>query len=220
MSYPDAVRRAGHADGERAVRRDARPAARASPSPSTSTSDDFARIATPTSGSRSSSPSCSTSSARCRQGRSSRTTRRVPVRALGGRAPLVHRQRHLPRPGLAQARRDGALRVSARGRRAARPARRRPRADHHRAGTRRGDGRDQRDHAARPRVAAERLRARRHRRRTARRRVAGVAPNALTALGVARPVRRDAVAQARPRADRAGRPLTRARRRGRWLTGR
>ena len=37
--------------------------------------------------------------------------RRVPVRALGRRAPLVHRQHDLPRPGLAEEGRDGALRM-------------------------------------------------------------------------------------------------------------
>ena len=44
--------------------------------------------------------------------------RRVPARALGRRAPRVHRQRHLPRPVLAQARRRWRAAGERRGRRA------------------------------------------------------------------------------------------------------
>ena len=92
---------------------------------------------------------------------------RVPVRALGRRAALVHRQHDLPRPGLAEARRGGVAADQPRRRRGPGRGRRRRRARHDQARQRDGRRRGQRDHAARPRLAAQRARASTTRRRTA-----------------------------------------------------
>ena len=132
MTYPDAVRRAGPRGRRRAVRRDPRRAARASPSRVDEYEDDFERIVP------------SRQADRARAARAARRAARrsttdpaldhatsCPIVLSVGRAPLLHRQRHLPRPGLAQARRRRRAAGQRRGRDAARPGRRRPRPRDH-----------------------------------------------------------------------------------------
>ena len=134
-----------------------------------------------------------------------------PVRAVGRRAPVVHRQHDLPRPGLAEARRRAARCGSAR----PTPTRLGV-ADGGRARvtTKRGSvvasRRGQRHDAARPRLAAERPRPRLPGGRRPRS-VTGVAPNELTASEDRDRMRRHAVAQARA-GPAGGGGLTRLRR--------
>ena len=106
----------------------------------------------------------------------------VPVRAVGRRAPLVHRQHDLPRPVVAEEGRRRRAADQPGRRRAARRRRRRPRARHDQA---RGSGRAAvevtDDDAARPRLAARTASGSTTRARTARPVVTGAAPNELTA---------------------------------------
>ena len=83
------------------------------------------------------SPSCSTSSTRSPR-EPAPGGDRLPVRAVGRRAPVVHRQHDLPRPGVAEeATPAGSLRISPADAEAARRGRRRPGPGHHQAGERR-----------------------------------------------------------------------------------
>ena len=95
---------------------------------------------------------------------------RLPARAVGRRAALVHRQRHLPRPQLAQARRRRRLADLVERRRRPRTRRRRRRRADDQTGERPGDGRDHPDDARRARFTAQRPRRQRDARRRGRRR--------------------------------------------------
>ena len=87
----------------------------------------------------------------------------VPGGAVGRRTSRVHRQRHLPRPGLAQTRRRRSAAGQRRRRAGPWSGRGRPCPHHHRGRQRRSKRRDQRGDASRPRVAAQRLGPRLHR---------------------------------------------------------
>ena len=147
---------------------------------STTTATTSSSSCIPTSGSLSSCPRCSPSSRALDAGPVSRTTERLPDRAVGRRAPLLHRQRHLPRPGLAQARSRRGPAGERGGRRADRPGRRRARAGHHRARQRRGDGRGQRRDAGRVTPRCRTASASTTPPRTARRSCPASRPNSLT----------------------------------------
>ncbi|HEY3143928.1 MAG TPA: molybdopterin-dependent oxidoreductase [Acidimicrobiales bacterium] len=85
-----------------------------------------------------------------------RRLRRLPVRAVGRGAPIVHRQHHLPRPGLAE---EGFRRLPAHQpdrRRTPRAGGRRPGPGRHRGRRGGSRGRDQPDDAAGPHLAAQR----------------------------------------------------------------
>ena len=169
MAYPEAVRRAGHADGNALF-----DAILDSPSGVTFTAhnyeDDFALIShadhkialdNPRNAGRFKGIDRSTTPA---------DHVGIADRAVGGGAARLHRQRHLPRPELAQTRRRrGAARQR---RRCAGPwaFRRVPGPDHHGGRQRRGDCRDHRDDAARTCGPAQRFWARLHRRRRQHRR--------------------------------------------------
>ena len=135
MTYPDAVRRAGHADGDALFDAILDGPLRDHVHASTSTRTTSRYIATPDQRIALEIPEMlDRARGRSRDSAGAADERRVPDRAVGRRAARLHRQRHLPRPGLAQARRRRRAAGQRRGRRRARPRRRRPRADHHRRG--------------------------------------------------------------------------------------
>ena len=127
-------------------------------------------------------PSCSTSSTQLAAEAAPRRDRRVPVRPLGRRAPLVHREHDHPRPASLAKEDAGGAADAARRRRAARRRGRRARPPHAPgAAAPRCAVEVTRHDAARPHLAAERARARLHPARRRRPRRRGVAPNELTA---------------------------------------
>ena len=185
MTYPDAVRRAGHADGDALF-----DAILASRSGVTFTvdeyEDDFELITHADQQDRARDPRAARRAPRAAR-RARRAARAPSSRSCcrpASAAPTP--PTHLPRPDVAQARRRRRAAGQPRGRRGARPGRRRPRAHHHRGGQRRG-------HASRsatrccpgtrrcPTASASTTPT-----ATAATQVPGVAPNELTSTGLAR----------------------------------
>ena len=200
MTYPDAVRRAGHADGNALF-----DAILDSPSGITFTAhnyeDDFALIGHADHKIALEIPEMLDDLAALTAAPPQLTTPEFPDRAVGGRAARLHRQRHLPRPVLAQTRRRRGAARQRRGCPGAWTRRRRPGAGQYRGRRCRGEHRNHRDHAARACCPAQRFRPRLHRRRRAYRRARRRAEHAHV-HAMARPLRRHAVAQARTRQDR------------------
>ena len=116
LAYPDSIRRAG-IEGDGVELGEALfDAILANPSGVTFTVDDYdetmRRMETPDGRVTLAIPSCSTSSAVSPTSGAARRGRRVPVRAVRRRAPLVDGQHDLPRPGVAQEGRPRALRIA------------------------------------------------------------------------------------------------------------
>ena len=104
MTYPDAVRRAGHADGEALF--DAILAGRSGISFTARRLRGRVELRRPSGQPvRARDRRAARRAARARDEPDALDERRVPARPVGRRAPLVDREHDLPRPGVAQARR-------------------------------------------------------------------------------------------------------------------
>ena len=200
MTYPDAVRRAGHADGNALF-----DAILDSPSGVTFTvheyDDDFALIGHADHKIALEMPEMLDEIRALTATPPELTTAEFPIVLSAGERRAYTANDIFRDPSWRKRDADGALRVSVEDAAGARPRRRRPGADHHRGRQRRGDRRGQRDDAARACLAAQRFRPRLHRRRRAHRR-ARRRPERAHVVRLARRLRRHAVAQARAGADR------------------
>ena len=202
VSYPDAVRRAGHADGNALFE-----AILSTPSGVTFTvheyPDDFGLIGDADHRINLDLPEMLDEIRALPDAKTQLTTAQFPIVLAAGERRAYTANDIFRDPGWRRRDADGALRVSVEDATVG-PRRRRPSADHHRGRHRRSDGGGQRGDAGRswPLPNGFGLD---YADADGAVQVPGVAPNALTSRTGGTP-RRHAMAQARPGADRGGRP--------------
>ena len=197
LKYPDAVRRAGHADGNALF-----DAILDSRSGVTFTvhnyEDDFALISHADHKIALEIPEMLYEIRSLTQTPAQLTSAELPIVLSVGERRAYTANDIFRDPSWRKRDADGALRVSVEDAQELRSGPRLPGSHHHRGGQRRGDGRDLRDDAARTCGLAQRFRARLHRRRRAYRR-SGCRPERTDVYRLARSLCRHAVAQARAR---------------------